>query len=262
MTEQYKHEEQFQPITEELPVSRIPMSSRSRLSRNLERQSKKNLIFSIIGILIVLFVLVKFGVPLLVNFSLLLGGSSTKEDTDKKNNSVFVSAPVLDPLPTATNSATTKLSGKSQPKHIILIYINDELVNKTEADDKGEFVIDNIKLIKGSNSIKAKATPDENSESDFSNELTVTVADKAPDLSIDFPQDGYNFGKDDTIANITGKTNPGVRVTINGFWAIVDDSGAYSYSLPLQGGENTIKVLATDQAGNKTEKEIKVTYSP
>ena len=48
---------------------------------------------------------------------------------------------------------------------------------------------------------------------------------------------------------------------MNEFWAIVDAGGNFSYTLPLQNGENTIKVVATDEAGNKTEYEVKVTYS-
>ena len=59
-----------------------------------------------------------------------------------------------------------------------------------------------------------------------------------------------------------GKTDSGVRITVNGFWAVIDENNNFSYSLPLQDGDNAIKVVAQDQAGNKAEKEIKVTYSP
>ena len=70
------------------------------------------------------------------------------------------------------------------------------------------------------------------------------------------------FEKDQSTVKVLGKTDPGVRVTVNGFWAVIDENNNFSYNLPLQNGENMIKIEAIDQAGNKTEKEIKVTYSP
>jgi len=61
--------------------------------------------------------------------------------------------------------------------------------------------------------------------------------------------------------HVHGKTDPNVKVTINDFWAIVDDSGNYSYNLSLKSGDNPIKIVATDDAGNNTEKDLKISYS-
>ena len=113
----------------------------------------------------------------------------------------------------------------------------------------------------GDNKIKAKATKDDK-ESDFSNELDVTYRNSPPSLSLDSPTDGQKFEKDQNAAQVLGKTDSGIRITVNGFWAVIDENNNFSYNLPLQNGDNTIKIEAVDQAGNKTEKEIKVTYSP
>jgi outer membrane lipopolysaccharide assembly protein LptE/RlpB len=48
---------------------------------------------------------------------------------------------------------------------------------------------------------------------------------------------------------------------VNGFWAVVDDNNNFSYTLPLQSGDNQIKIVAIDQAGNKAEKDLKVNFS-
>lgn len=228
-----------------------------RRQRLYERDSKKNLYLSIFGIIFVLFLVFKFGIPLLVNFSLLVSGDSSTE-TEMKTIS-FVSSPILDPLPEATNSAEIIVSGKSVEKAEIELFINDELADKTSASKDGRFEFEQI-LLEGSNKIYVRAEHDEK-KSDFSQSFDVIFDGKAPELSISSPSDGQSFGGDQNRVNVSGTTEENARVTVNGFWAIVNNN-SFSYNLPLQNGENTIKVSVSDLAGNKTEKEIKVTYSP
>ena len=93
----------------------------------------------------------------------------------------------------------------------------------------------------------------------------VVLKNSAPTLDISTPSDGQRFDKNSigsgNSISVSGKTDQGVSVTVNGFWAVVDDSNNFSYTLPLQNGDNQIKIIAIDQAGNKTEKDIKVNYS-
>ncbi|OGH38271.1 MAG: hypothetical protein A3B44_01315 [Candidatus Levybacteria bacterium RIFCSPLOWO2_01_FULL_38_21] len=232
----------------------------SRLSRRLESQSRKNLFLSVLGIIIVLILLVKFGIPLLVNFSLFLSGQKKSDGSLKSAQSTYISPPVLNPIPSATNSAEVLVSGIASKNEIINLYINDSLSEKKETEDNGNFSF-KISLKTGDNKIKAKATKTDK-ESDFSNELVATYINSPPSLSVDSPTDGQKFEKDQNTLKVLGKTDSGVRITVNGFWAVIDENNNFSYSLPLQDGDNAIKVVAQDQAGNKAEKEIKVTYSP
>lgn len=234
------------------------MSKRSRLYRKLENDSKRNFYLSIFGILVLFILLFKFGLPLLINFSLLISGSK-QVSSSSSNSAEFVVPPQLNLLPTATNSAKFVLSGKSVPLATVSFYLNDNLVDKTQSDKKGEFSFDSA-LSKGDNKIYAKATLD-NKSSDPSEILTVLFKDSKPTLSINSPSDGQQFSKDQNEISISGNTDSDVRVTVNGFWAIVDQSNNFNYKLKLQNGENVIKIEAVDQAGNKTEKEIKVKYS-
>lgn len=235
---------------------------RSRLSRKLEKQSKNNLIFSILGILIVFLILFKFGVPFLINFSLLVSGTKNSSETVKNDTSAFISAPVLNPLPTATNSAKTTISGIASSDQTISLYLNDEVIDKMKTEKDGSFSFKEIILDKGENTIKTKAVTKDNKLSDFSETVIINYKSDPTTLSIDNPSDGQSFSKDESPINIVGKTDPGVKVTINDLWAIVNSNGNFSYKLPLQNGENTIKIVATDEAGNKTELERKVNYSP
>ncbi|OGH13380.1 MAG: hypothetical protein A3H50_02450 [Candidatus Levybacteria bacterium RIFCSPLOWO2_02_FULL_37_10] len=231
----------------------------SRLSRRLESQSRKNLFLSILGIIVVLFLLVKFGIPLLVNFSLFLSGQK-KDEPSKNASSSYLSPPVLNQSANATNSAEFIITGTASKDEVINLYVNDSLSEKEEVEDNGNFSF-KISLKTGDNKIKAKAAKGDK-ESDFSNELVVTYRNIPPSLSVDSPTDGQKFEKDQSTARVSGKTDSGVKITVNGFWAVIDENNSFSYNLPLQNGDNTIKIEAVDQAGNKAEKEIKVTYSP
>lgn len=236
------------------------MTNRSRLSRKLESKTKQSIILSFLGIIIVLGLIAKFGIPVLANVSFFLFEKKDTQDQSVKK-SVFVSPPELDALPNATNSAKLVVSGTGQEKQEIALYINGEFEDKTEVKDDKKFIFDNILLKEGENLIQTKAK-EENQESDFSNSYTIILTKKAPTLTIDSPSDKQSFGKDDKQAMVKGKTDAGNKVTVNDLWAIVDNDGAYEYSLPLHGGENKIKVIATDPANNTTEKEITVVYNP
>lgn len=235
---------------------------RSRLSRKLENETKKNLFLSILGIVVVITLLLKFGFPLLVNLSLFLANSkSNSQDSTSKNSDSFIPPPVLDPLNDATNSAKIIISGKGSKEETIKLYINDSFSDKTTVDKNGNFVFKNVELSNGANEIKVKAVTKENKDSGYSNTYSINYNNKPPILTVDQPSDGAQFSKDQSPINVSGNTDPGNRVTVNGFWAIVGDDGRFSYSLKLNNGDNAIKIEVTDQAGNQTSKDIKVNYS-
>jgi len=233
---------------------------RSRLTLKTERRTRKTILLTSLGILIILILLVKFGVNLLVGFSVFLAGTKNQTSTNSQSSAnSFILAPVLNPLPNATNSAVIIISGKSQPDKTIQLYLNNDLKNTTQTDTNGSFSFSQT-LSQGDNLIETK-TEQNNKSSDFSNSFTVSFKNSAPSLTVDSPSDGQSFSKDQNNVNVTGKTDANVNVTVNGFWAIINENNNYSYNLTLQNGDNQIKVIAIDSAGNKTEKDLKVTYS-
>lgn len=225
----------------------------------METRTKKNLLLSILGIILVILLIFKFGIPLLVNFSLLLTGSQNKEGT-KIQNSSFIAPPVLDSFPQATSSANIIISGVASKKQTVNLYINDGLIDTVEAGDDGRFSFKQT-INPGENTIKSKAVVSEK-ESEFSNTIITAFKNAPPSLNVSFPSDNQSFSKDQVAIDVKGTTDSDVKITVNGFWAITDSNGNFSYSLPLQNGENKIKIIATDIAGNKAEREIKVIYSP
>jgi hypothetical protein len=232
---------------------------RSRLTKNVEKRTRKNILLSIVGILIILFLLMKFGVGILVNFSLFLAGSKDNQSQQSTNKIDFLAPPTLNPISSATNSAKIIISGKYTKDTTIELFVNDDLEDETKTDKDGNFAF-TPSLKQGSNQIKARAKVDDK-KSDFSVTFTVNYSNSAPKLEVTSPSDGQTFKKDQNTASIQGSTDQGVTVTVNGFWAVIDETNNFSYTLPLQNGDNEIKIVAVDQAGNKSEKTLKVNYS-
>lgn len=233
---------------------------KSRLNKYNDSRNKKTTILSIVGIVIVIFIVLKFGLGILANFSLLLSGGGNQNNSSENSNQInFVGAPLLNPIVTATNSANIIISGTSDKNNIVFLYINGTIVDQSHVDGNGTFSFTES-LSKGNNQIYAVAQY-KSKRSDNSDSFTVYFSNSQPSLDVSSPTDGQSFKKDQNTANVAGKTDPGVKVTVNGFWALIDDNNNFSYNLPLQNGDNQIKILATDQAGNQTEKDIKVNYS-
>ncbi len=235
--------------------------TKSRLRRSVERQTKKNLYLTLLGMLIIVLVVVIFGGQLLIKFSLFVEKLREGQDTSTPTTTkTYIAPPLLSQTFTATNSAEISIAGTAQAKQTVKLYVNDDAIDKVKAADDGSFSFDNVKLSDGDNSIKAKALSEKN-ESSYSNELTITYKNHAPSLSIDSPADNQIVSGDNNKVTVSGKTDANVNVTVNGFWAIVSEDGHYMYDLTLQNGDNQIKIQAVDQAGNKAEAERKVIYN-
>lgn len=259
------NEDDYQTNLQANKIDIIPTTvrRRSRLTRNFERRTIRNTILMVLGIILIIFIIVKFGISFLVGFSGFLTSPNQSSQTTSQNQIGYIPPPVLNPLPTATNSAHIVISGKAAKDETINLYINNDLQDKVMTDSNGNFSFsENLSL--GNNLINAKSEKN-SKQSDFSNSINTSYLNSQPKLDVDSPSDGQKFDKNtigtgNTI-NISGKTDPGVSVTVDGFWAVIDDNNNFSYTLALQNGDNQIKIVATDQAGNKTEKDLKVNFS-
>ena len=237
-------------------------SDRSRLSRRLVTQTKRNFILIALGIIIIPILLFTVVLPFFAGTLLVVTGAKDTQSNSTNSNVDFVAPPTLNSLPDGTNKETITVSGTAAKNETISLYVNSDLVDKTQTKDDGTFTFDNISLSQGDNKIKAKAVDKNKKQSDFSQELTVTYLNKEPNLVVQSPNDGQTFSKDDSPITVAGNTDPNVKVTVNDSFAIVSDNGTFTLRLTLQNGDNTIKVIATDKAGNKKEQDIKVHYNP
>ena len=114
-----------------------------------------------------------------------------------------------------------------------------------------------VTLTEGSNSIAVVATDTSN------NAITVTktvVYDKTnPTLTVNNITTLTN-GNKVTVSGTTSDTNGIQSLTVNGTTVTVSSNGSFSKEITLTSGSNTVTVVATDKAGNKTTVTKTVTY--
>lgn len=234
----------------------------SRLNRQKISKGKRNLWLSVITMCLLSVLFVKYGIPFLSNATLFLSSHNATKQTQASTTSMqYVSPPTLNDLPTATNKSTITISGSGEKGQKIYLYQNNQQIANLMAKDDGSFSFSYITLETGSNTFYAVAKEGVN-QSTSSNNIVTTYTKKGPTLTIDSPTNHQVFS-DPNSKQITvrGKTDPNATVNVNGYIAIVNGNGTYTYNMQLNDGENTLTVEATDNAGNKTTLTRTVTYS-
>ncbi len=233
--------------------------ARSRLRSNLEKQTTRNVTLALLGIIVIFALVIVFGMQFLLSISSLVEKfKGSKDITNSSQDINYIAPPILNPILSATNSAKISVEGFSTLKLTVKLYVNGRIVDTSSVKDDKSFIFRDVPIESGENSIHAKAVTETDRQSDFSNLLKITYNDKPPTLDIEAPQEGKSFSKDENPVKVSGRVDQGVKVTVNDFWAIVDDQGKFYYMLKLHDGENDIKIIATDTAGNKITKDIKV----
>lgn len=231
---------------------------RSRLDRKEDEEiTKKTVVLGGITVLAFIFVIV-FGLPLLIKLSVLLGNA--------RSNSRIEEEKTLAPLPPrlmvsfeATNSARFSISGVAEPKVKVELMKNDVSLGKQEVDDKGSFTFDNITLDNGENMFTALASTEKAGNSELSKPVVVLYDDLPPSLNMINPSED-KISVESSDFDVTGKSDKGVSVSINGKLALVDDEGKFKLKVQLNTGKNTFEIIVRSQAGNEVKKTIEITY--
>ncbi|MGP4083063.1 peptidase S8, partial [Pseudalkalibacillus sp. R45] len=93
---------------------------------------------------------------------------------------------------------------------------------------------------------------------DPSEPVTVTLDQTKPELTIESPEDDSKTNR--MAVNVTGTVNDAHLdwVKVNGQKATVNEDGTYSHRMLLDEGENVIKVVAKDLAGNRKSQRVTV----
>lgn len=231
---------------------------RSRLARrNDETVTKKTVFMGFLTIFFIVLVIL-FGLPLLVKFSVFLGNTKKVDNSEEKL--VPPLAPRLVIPYEATNSANISIDGFTEVGVEVELFKNEVSVGKTQVTDSGDFVFKNISLDDGDNSFSAIATSKKAGSSDGSIPIVVSFDNKAPDLKITNPTES-DLTIDYADFDIIGESEKGASVTINGKVAVVDDDGKFKLKFQLNMGKNELEVISRDAAGNESKKKLTITYS-
>jgi len=231
---------------------------RSRLSEVEEQKSIKSaLIFGGLTILIIILSLI-FGIPLFSKFINLFNKPSTQNQV---NQTVTLLAPTLSTPPKYTKEQSIIIKGISTPNSLIKIFFGNS-TDEVTSDGDGNFTA-NIGLVKGNNVIYAVTLDKNGNTSANSTSYTINYTNQTPNLTVNTPQNNQNFyGSSQQNLNIQGSTDANNNIAINDHTVVVDPTGKFSYSINLQNGDNNLKIVSTDPAGNKKEIDLKVTFNP
>ncbi len=234
----------------------------SRLRKFEEKRQEKKIIGSIIGIIAIFLFILIFGLKILTGFSILIdnirGGSKKVTATTSEQ---LILPPELDPLPTATNSASLIITGKGTAGLTAILNINELDTKEAKVDEDGSFTFKNVPLTEGTNSFSARLTDDKKNMSTTSDTLSIMYKKSKPTLEITSPSDNAKITGEQNTVTITGKTEDTNTVTVNGRMVVMKSDGSFSSDYSLSEGDTTLVIIATDLAGNQTKEERKVSYA-
>ncbi len=194
----------------------------------------------------------------------ILSRLGTREETFTQRDRVAPPPPTLASIPEATNSATLNIKGFAESGSTIQLFLNNSEKGSQLVSIEGQFIFEEIGLESGENEIYATAKDAAGNASQPSSIYKVVIDQKPPKLEVSEPENNAIIKEEkdkQTFVSVAGKVEEGATVTVNDYQAIVREGGNFEYRLLLtEEGENIIKIVAKDAAGNKTTVERTVIY--
>jgi hypothetical protein len=234
---------------------------KSRLTKIEEKRSLKQAVIFAFLTIVLLTVIFIYGIPSLIRLIVFLGDLRSTDVVPISQDNLAPIAPVIQSLPEATSSANIKIKGYTEAGTTVKLIIGGINVTEVIADKEGQFIFDSVKLKSGENEIKAKSIDSAGNESDNSRVIVIEYDNQAPELEILKPEENQQFFDNEKEISVEGETDKNITVYVNGRFTNSNSNGRFSKTIELSEGENTIIIQAIDKAGNKTEKEVKVTYN-
>jgi hypothetical protein len=226
-----------------------------------EKKNVRKAYFLIFLSIIVFSLFFFFGLPAVAKFAAFLTELRQSSTAYEPDDTTPPTPPKFNALPTATNDKEIEISGRTEPGVTVKLFVNDNEIEILSNSD-GEF-FQKITLSGGSNTISAYAVDNSGNESAPSEEHIVVYDLDPPSLEVSKPDDGASFfGSQQRQLVIEGSTDENASVNINGRIVVVSSDGSFSFATTLNEGENIFNITAQDQAENKNELTISVTYSP
>jgi hypothetical protein len=235
---------------------------KTRLQKNKERESLRQAVTYLTLIFVLLYLMIKFGLPALIKMAGFIGSIRSSSEKIERQDTLPPLPPRIFPLPEATPSAQLDINGFAEPGATVQLYLRGISIKETVADNDGNFSFKKVNLRNGENEVYALARDSQGNKSQPSESWIVTVDNEAPKLNLTQPEDGQRFFDTDNPIIVAGLTEPRATLLINDRVLIIDDSGEFKTKLWLNEGDNQIEVVAKDAAGNETREALIVNYTP
>ena len=214
-------------------------------------------ISAILLTLILLFVVFRFFGPKLGS---LFGLISVHRNDPAERDKITPVPPIFSLIPKATNKKKLTLNGISEPGSSVFLFMNGSKKSSIITSNDGLFTFTDLELTEGKNTIFARATDKNDNESDDSEKAIVVLDTKKPEIKIDSPVNGETVRNLNKRIDVKGKLNEKANVMINGRVAIVQSDFTFGILLGVEEGNVSIKVVATDEAGNSKDETVFAVY--
>lgn len=237
------------------------MRNYSRLQSVEEKRNVRSAVFFIFLTIAAIVLLFFYGIPTLGRFAAFVSDLGKSGKSISVNDHTPPAPPKFDYINNFTNQQSSSLSGVTEAGATVKLIFNGNL-QEVLADKDGKFLF-NLQLDNGTNTYSAVAVDTAGNVSQKTQGYTITFDNKPPNLAIDSPSDGSQFfGSNQRQVTIKGSTDQNDQVTINDRVVAVDDGGKFQYTTSLNDGDNKFAIKAVDQAGNSTEKNITLNFTP
>lgn len=233
-----------------------------RSIRKLARKSRKNFIVSLVLIGLLVYAAFQWILPSLINGVGFIHNIVKPSKKIVSQDAVTIAPPVLSIPFEATNTAQIYIHGYGAPNSKVEIFLDGDKKDTISVLDNGNFEFKNVQLSLGTNNIYGKSVDDKDQESLPSKTFVVIYDNEDPKLDISSPEDNKHIQGGDKKVTVSGNTEPGAQIFINGSQTIVDKDGNFKSDQMINEGDNNLTISAVDSAANKTEVQRKVTYTP
>lgn len=231
----------------------------SRLEKHQKKELTSTIIVFAVILLITLYFIFTVGIKLLLNVSVFIANlTSKKTETIFTKNSDIYGSVNIDSIPSATNSAKIVVTGSVFNLNLVEFYVNGEKVKETTLSASDNFSEEIGDLKNGNNEIYVKAKTQDGKIVKQSKKFTVLYKSEKPKLEIQEPTEASKTSKSEI--KIKGSTDKETFIKVNDFPVVVDAIGNFETNIRLKEGDNTITIIAEDQAGNREQKTLTITY--
>lgn len=233
----------------------------SRLERHQKKELRTTIIFFTLTFLVTLYLILTWGIKILLNTSVFVANLKDKKNRSPllKKNDVYALINI-DSIPTATNSAKIIITGSLFNLTQLEFYLNGEKVKEKNFTSSDNFSEEIGELKEGNNEIYVKGKSENGKIVKQTKKFSVFYKNSPPQLTIHEPEDKKVTSQPEI--KIKGSTDKETLVKINDLPVVVDAFGNFETTLFLKQGENIITIIAEDQAGNRQEKIVTLTYQP
>ena len=224
-----------------------------RQGKKIIRQSTMMIILAILGAIIFIFVIM----PQIIQLFFRIFGSGDVNFIG--NDTVPPQVPVLLTLVEATNQDTIESTGYGEAGSQVVIVRNGEETGKTDVNSEGQFSY-TLELVDGDNAVNLYGVDETGNESSTRTVLIIRDTE-APSLAFEALENGKQITlRSNQNLTIRGETEPGSQLTLNDRSVYVNSDGTFSTTYYLQEGDNVLRFVVTDEADNRTEREVTVNF--